>query len=339
MIVECKQCRTKFRFDDDQMQGDGIWMRCSRCQHVFFQDSPAKIQPAADAPDATSSFEVNPEQEKAANRLSFEPAAPFAVRAQDEDVGRFLDEVMAPVKGEKAGRNQESPAEAAPDANQPYEQGLRLTDIEFPTNPEDDEASGELRESDEEMPEPPARKTSGIWKAALWSILVIVVIPAVLLFVVFPQQGERYIQIGRKFAGLSPSTENQPVAVMVKLQDVRQRMINNYVLGNIRIVEGTAINQADFSIARILVKGEMLDAYAIVLSERVSYAGNVLTDEELTNLSEEDILKRLTLPEGRNQSNERLIPNGRISFMIVFTREPPGSIKTTVMVAGAERLL
>ena len=95
-------------------------------------------------------------------------------------------------------------------------------------------------------------------------------------------------------------------------------MINNYILGNIRIMEGTAVNQADFSIARILVKAQILDAYAVVLGERESYAGNVLTDEELTNMSEEEILQRLSLPEGRDNLNERVIPNGQYPFYDCF---------------------
>ena len=82
-----------------------------------------------------------------------------------------------------------------------------------------------------------------------------------------------------------------------------------------------------------------MDAYAIVLGERVSYAGNVLTDEDLTNLPEEEIFKRLSAPGGLDSSNERVISSGRIPFMIVFTRDPPGFIKTMVMISDAARLL
>jgi len=88
-----------------------------------------------------------------------------------------------------------------------------------------------------------------------------------------------------------------------------------------------------------MIKGEIVDAYAVVLGERSSYAGNVLTDEELTILTEEEISRRLAQPEGRNNSNDKIVPNAQIPFMIVFVREPKGVIKTTVMTMGAERLL
>lgn len=135
--------------------------------------------------------------------------------------------------------------------------------------------------------------------------------------------------------------QSEVVTGQVKLQDVRQRILNNNILGKIRIVEGTAINQADFPISRIRIKGEIIDvdAGAVVLSERASFAGNILTDEELTALSEEEILRILAQPSGRNNSNDKILPNGHIPFMIVFAHEPPGLIKTNLTTIGAERLL
>ncbi|MBE3139198.1 MAG: hypothetical protein IMZ53_01300, partial [Thermoplasmata archaeon] len=61
--------------------------------------------------------------------------------------------------------------------------------------------------------------------------------------------------------------------------------------------------------------------------------------DELTNLPEEEILRKLSQPEGLNNSNDKILPNGQIPFMIVFAREPAGVIKTTVTTIGAERLL
>ena len=49
MIIQCRQCRTKFRFDDSLMQGNGVWLRCSRCGHVYFQENPL-LKPEKDLP-------------------------------------------------------------------------------------------------------------------------------------------------------------------------------------------------------------------------------------------------------------------------------------------------
>ena len=178
------------------------------------------------------------------------------------------------------------------------------------------------------------------WKIAVWSVLVIVVIPLIIYFFVFPEVGEDLINKYNEYMGNSkPVTSGVFINQMVKLQDVHYRRINNYILGQIGIVEGTAVNRADYPVSRILIKGEIIDAYSVVLNERTAYAGNILTDEELTNLSEEEISTKLAQPQGLNNSNHKIMPNGQIPFMIIFPNEPAGVIKTTVVTIGVERLL
>ena len=53
MIIQCRQCRTKFKFDDALMQGNGMWLRCSRCGHVYFQENPL-MKPETDLPSETA---------------------------------------------------------------------------------------------------------------------------------------------------------------------------------------------------------------------------------------------------------------------------------------------
>ncbi|PKN69350.1 MAG: hypothetical protein CVU54_11275 [Deltaproteobacteria bacterium HGW-Deltaproteobacteria-12] len=314
MIIQCRQCRTKFRFADDLMEGDGVWLRCSHCQHVFFQDNPQTVhskQEPLDRGDLFSASEDLPARETI---------------AENHDVAILQANGMKTSDG--YGR------ETAPE-------------IAKPSGAEDKEdesaAAFELQQEDQKQK---GEKTSpgGFWrvlKVAAWIITVIVVIPAVIYFFVFPEMGDRLLKVVNSYVdiGIREPARPEIVAGQVKLQDIRQRMLNNYVLGPIRIVEGTAVNQADYSIARIVIKGEIVDAYAVILGEQSTYAGNVLNDEELAVLPEEDILKRLARPEGGSNSNDKIMPNGMIPFMIVFTREPAGVIKTTVKTIGAERLL
>jgi predicted Zn finger-like uncharacterized protein len=323
MIIQCRQCRTKFRFDDALMEGDGVWMRCSNCQHVFFQDNPHIVQPGG---ETIVGEELAPVPE-----ISFEPEAELppaggSISGADEDVALFLDNVLKV----KKGLNEEL-----------------MLDIEKQDGDvirEDESAPADqstLEEDEGEKRKSPRKGFVKFLKVALWVILVIVAIPAIIYFFVFPQMGDRLIKIAGKYTGIGIQEPARPEIVtgQIKLQDIRQRILNNYILGPIRVVEGTAVNQADYPVSRIIIKGEIVDAYSVVLGERASYAGNVLTDEELTTLLEENILKKLSLPEGRNNANDKIITNGQVPFMIVFTHEPPGVIKTTVMTTGAERLL
>jgi predicted Zn finger-like uncharacterized protein len=323
MIIQCKQCRTKFRFDDVLMEEDGIWMRCGHCQHVFFQDNPQSQNNLGEGMlNKEAALSAEP---VLLQNVSQSSSATAASRGDDEDVANFLSNVM--------NANKNTSQKLAFEIDNAAVKGTRRRET-LPTD--------KLFAEDEDIPEEAPRKSS--WKAfkvVLWILLVVVIIPAVIYFFVFPQVGDRLMKIANKYTGIGVEEPVRPEIVtgQVKLQDIRQRILNNYVLGQIRIVEGTAINQADYPVSRIVIKGEIVDAYSVVLGEHASYAGNILTDEELTTLPEDEILRRLSHPEGRNNSNDRVMPTGQIPFMIVFAREPSGVIKTTVTVTGAERLL
>ncbi len=315
MIIQCRQCRTKFRFADDLMEGEGVWLRCSHCQHVFFQDNPQTVKPGADPVDREGLFSV---EETAPARAS--------ISSGDEDDALFLANVM---KSQSA-----SDKELMPEIGKPFNEDTR----------EDENVIAYELSAQENKKQAGKSSRKGILRVltiAVWIVAVIVVIPAIIYIFVFPHMGDRLLKIVNQYVDIGISEPARPEIVVgqVKLQDIRQRILNNYVAGPIRIVEGTAVNQADYPISRIVIKGEVVDAYAVVLGELATYAGNVLTDEELMTLPEEEILKRLSRPEGGNNVNDKIMPNGMIPFMIVFTREPAGVIKTTVKTVGAERLL
>jgi len=311
MIIQCRQCRTKFKFDDAFMQGSGVWLRCSRCGHVYFQENPL-MKPETELPSGPPKPVEEPVQARKSAELSTNPAS---LGNQDADGFRSPDKVMETKKSLDDEINlytEEKPEESISRENK------------------------EVAQKESASPKSSAR----IWKIAVWSVFVILIIPAVIYFFIFPEFGEQIIKNVLVSVGISePVKPEIVISQAVKLQDVRHRIINNYILGQIGVVEGNAINRADYPISRIQVKAEILDAYSVVLGEHTSYAGNILTDEELTNLSEEEILVKLSQPEGLNNSNDKIMPNGQIPFMIVFSREPAGVIKTTVVTVGAERLL
>jgi predicted Zn finger-like uncharacterized protein len=303
MIIQCRQCRTKYSFDDVLMRRDGIWVRCSRCQHVFFHDNPNAVKKSGEA-----SLNLRSDFKQDAASAQIDDEAYYETRlnsGKDADVIQFLDNIM--------------------DEKNKYSQ----------------EMDG-MTDSGEELDQTIPAETKGFWKAwkiALWSIFVILILPAVIYFFIFPQYGGRFVKIANMYFGTPEPQRKDVVTGQVKLQDIRQRILINYILGQIRIVEGTAVNQADYPISRIVIKGENVDAYAVILGERASFAGNILTEEELTTLSEEEILRILAQPSGRNNTNDKIPPNGHIPFMIVFAHDPPGQITTKLMTIGAERLL
>jgi predicted Zn finger-like uncharacterized protein len=328
MIIQCKQCRTKFRFDDALIQGDGVWMRCSRCQHVFFQDNPlqTKFELEEQVTNDEEQSAVNSALANDQKTSGFSMEAPSAISA-DEDVASFVNDVME--------------VKTNSDAQLNIEIGRTDSKIDNIENEyfHDSEVVDAFTQDSETITPPRKKRFGKALRLAIWIIVVAFVIPALIYFVVFPQMGDRLVKVAEKMMGTQEPPRPEMVIGQVKLQDIRQRILNNYISGQIRVVEGTAVNQADYPISRIIIKGEIVDAYSVVLAERASYAGYVLNDDELTTLPEEEILKRLAQPEGRNNANDKIMPNGQIPFMIVFAHEPAGVIKTTVTTIGAERLL
>ncbi len=327
MIIQCKQCRTKFRFDDSHMQGGGIWLRCSRCGHVYFQENPFTKKN-----DLSSLPEPEHEPRQAVAEEKMPPDEIPAVFHRDEQGLKSLEKIMTERKRTREGIDLDLETNRQEDLDVQAGQ---------PEEPAEDDGEQETAGKSK------SKRSGKIWKVAAWSILVILIIPLLMYFFVYPQYGEQLVTSGqylfKKFNEIRGVSEQPKTGAfinqMVKLQDVRYRRINNYILGQIGVLEGTALNRADFPLSRIQIKGDIVDAYTVVLGERSSYAGNILTDEELINLSEEEILMKLLRPEGLNHANDKILPGGQIPFMIVFPSEPSGVIKTTVMTIGAERLL
>lgn len=337
MIIQCKQCRTKFYFDDALMQGDGLWMRCSRCEHVFFQNNEQqeseKEQKSPQKLKADLSKDSQPAQRNADFSRNIPPAS-----GRDEDVVRFLDNVME-VKKELD------------------EKGVNNIEIGKRDVSGDDKA--ETNEMDEAFEKPESvdavkikkqkvKKTGGGgWKLLIWSVLIIFVIPAILYYFFYPQIGAMLREMAppaisefaNKYLGDPEPARPQLVLSQVAVENTSQRLLNNNILGAIRVMEGVAVNNADYPISRVLVKGTIIGENSKILGEQTSYAGNILTDEELANLSEEEIKKIFSRPEGNNNTNDKIVPNGRIPFMVVFINEPPGVIKIQPEIIGAERLL
>jgi len=290
------------------MQGSGVWLRCSRCGHVYFQEN-ILVKPETNIPPKP---DKRIEESKPAKKSTEASMESTRVVYRDAEGLHPLDKTI---------------------------EAKKYLDEEINLDVREDQKK-DINEEEVEQKDVFSSKNSGkSWKVAIGSVFVILIISA-LIFFIFPQSGEQIIKNVFVYMGISePARPEIPVTHMVRLQDVRHRVVNNYILGPIGVVEGNAVNRAEYPVSRISIKGDILDAYSVVLGEHTSYAGNILTDEELTNLSEEEILLKLSRPEGFNNSNDKIMPNEQIPFMIVFSNEPAGVIKATVMTVGAERLL
>lgn len=61
MIVQCEQCRTKFRLDDEKVTDRGVKVRCAKCRHVFTVRKEEPVQELAAAPETAPVHSFVPE--------------------------------------------------------------------------------------------------------------------------------------------------------------------------------------------------------------------------------------------------------------------------------------
>jgi predicted Zn finger-like uncharacterized protein len=339
MIIQCRKCETRFRFDDKLIEGDGVWVRCSRCQNVFFEARPAG--------DILSSVPADPEiptvRISDAKRVPNDrfPLGEERIPRVERDVEREKGEILPPGPAEmERDDDNEIGQEPAIDM---IDAGMDKDTLRIPLTAEDDDEEDETEVLENE----PGRRRWGwaILKVITLLIFTIVVTAGVSLWLlpeirtqtlewVSPQLRE--ILGAERLLG-KETKKIDTAAAPVRIKEVRQRSVTNLLVGTLRVIEGVAVNQSSYPLAKIRVRLVISDAYDVVLGEKIVACGNILSDAELNTLAEAEIQRELITPRGTDVSNQRIEPNGEIPFMIVFSQEQAGAIKTVVTPAGADR--
>lgn len=336
MIIQCRKCDTRFRFDETLIEGDGVWVRCSRCQHVFFQEQSA----AGESPSSV---------------LADEPEIP-SVRISD---ARHISDNGLSLKGERlspaADKAETSPflsAEVNKEPSPGFDKEPAIAGMETGIEKDSlrDQVAGWEEESAEEelLEDEPGKRRWGwlILKIAALMLFTALIAGGLCIWL-FPEIPSQALEWASPWLRNVPGIEKflvtdtkspETVPTPIGLKDIRQRSVANLLAGNLRVIEGIAVNQSPYPQARIKVRLVISDAFDVALGEKIVYGGNLLTDAELSTLAEAEIQRELSNPQGTDVSNEKIAPNGEIPFMIVFSQEQAGAIKTVVTPAGAERV-
>jgi predicted Zn finger-like uncharacterized protein len=313
MIIQCKQCATKFRFKDEVMAGDGVWVRCSRCGHEFFENNPRREAP------------VLPVKEQPAPAIPGPAAAPKPLTPAD---------VITPPGGAETPAAKPQPA-AAPKPLKP-EDVITPPDLAKPA-PEEEEAEVEDEEEEE-------RPRASFWtpgRLVAYSILVFLVVGSVYFWLnpgitrdvlnfVSPGAGDRVL-------GPSPKAATATAPGAINFGEVKERFTKSTAAGDLLVISGLAVNEYDYPVGRVRLRGKILDNTGKLLGEVETFAGNLLTDEELNRLSDKEILAELQKPEGSDMPNTGIRSRASIPFMIVFMNPPKEVDEFIIELAGVER--
>lgn len=110
----------------------------------------------------------------------------------------------------------------------------------------------------------------------------------------------------------------------------------NQQAGNILILTGQVRNDYLEPRSFIRLRGVLLTSDEKTLADRFAYAGNFLSEEELTGLPLGEILARLQIKGGQDGVNLNVPPGAALRFMLVFDNLPDGLDQYRIDAVGSE---
>ncbi len=317
MIIHCKQCATKFRFKDELMAGDGIWVRCSRCGHEFFEIN-------------TRDAFTLPVKEQEARAKQEPAAAPKPLTPAD---------VISPTRPVPASAPKPlTPADVVspPDPPAPPKplEGITTQATGTPV------AEEEEAEDEEELERPRA----SFWtpgRLVAYSILVFLVVGSVYFWLNpgITRDVLNFVSPGTGDRVLGPTPKVSPVTAVggINFAEVKERFTKSTASGDLLVISGLAVNEYEYPVGKVRLRGKILDNTGKLLGEIETFAGNLLTDEEMNRLSDKEILAELQRPEGSDMPNTGIRSRASIPFMIVFMNPPKEVDEFIIELVGVDR--
>jgi len=130
------------------------------------------------------------------------------------------------------------------------------------------------------------------------------------------------------------STKKQESADMgnrrLLFKAVTGSFIESNNVGQLFVIKGMVTNKYPKDRSFILTKGSLLDDNGRVVKKKMAYAGNTFIENEIKEMSLEEIDKGLKNRLGKGRMNFNIKPDGTIPFMIVFSDLPDNLSEFTV---------
>lgn len=298
MIVQCPECRTRFQLDEEKVSSDQVKLRCSRCAHVFSLEEAAGRQ---------ASLENKPDvsEEDQPEFASWE-AARVTGSAPEEAAGGEPDDAVEPgVGSEDSG---EIPADQETESDTP-------------------QAKADLLEGLEEDAAPARRPP----RKGLWILLILLALAALSAagYFLFPGlvSDLPFVRGGSSGPDMSQKAAADIEGVKdIALQDVRQYFVNNEKVGELFVIEGSAVNNFPAVKERVKLQAELYDAQGQVVQSKQFLCGNTASLFQLQVLSREELNAVLQAKVGVLTNNTNLTTGQAVPFMVVFYN-PPGSVQ------------
>ena len=121
----------------------------------------------------------------------------------------------------------------------------------------------------------------------------------------------------------------------ISVDNISSKFIDNTTHGKLFVITGTVKNEFSESRKYIKIQGSLFSSGKTLAKEVTIYGGNVLSDQNLSEMSLTDINQRLSNRFGDKKSNFDVKPGKSIPFMVVFSDLPESLEEFTIEVAGS----
>ena len=319
MIIECEKCKSKFDLDESLLKEEGSKVRCSICENVFkaYPSEPTPIEESA--PDQ----EVNEDLEETVALDSPPDIEEMETGLMDEEIGTDFDKAF-----EEAMEEESIEAVSTDEIPEPEEE--EWVETEEVDREAVEEKIAEESEEDEERAEvatPKEKPGRSRLLVIILGIVVLIAVVAVALLFLAPGL------LPDSLSNLRPAEKQEAADIGVRrlsFKDVNGSFIQSIKTGELFIIKGTVTNDYPKSRNFILIKGSILDDKGQMIKEKLVYAGNTFTEENIAGMSLEEIDKGLKNRFGKGRMNFNIKPGDTIPFMIILEDLPENLSEFTV---------
>ena len=331
MIIECKQCGSKFKLDEGLLREEGSKVRCSVCKATF------KAYPPGLAPVEDKEQEIVDRTQGETVTLDTPPT--LGEQKPEPLLGDTFETELAHALQEdeetkKIGTlSPDQIPEEEEDVRFDFEEGMKggpemevapSTDLPLET---------ERKPRAQEKPEKglPKKTKKGGLSRFLMIILILVLLllggaAALRFFAPELVPGSLTSLLG--VAG-KPEVKD-PGIRRLSFKAVTGKFYQSDKAGNLFCVRGMIVNGYPGSRSFIRVKGSLLDEKGAAVKQKLAFAGNAFSENELKELSVEQINQALANRTGKGDINVNVKPQASVPFMIVFEELPDNLSEFTV---------
>lgn len=134
---------------------------------------------------------------------------------------------------------------------------------------------------------------------------------------------------------VEPAVQDEAGNLKIIAFDIADKFIDNSKSGKLFIISGKVKNEYSGTRSFIRVTGKLYAKEKVLSKTATICCGNVLSDQDLSDMDMNSINKRLLNLLGDNKSNVNVKPGKELPFMMVFTNIPDNIKEYTVEVAGS----